>query len=159
MKEWWQGLNAREQVLLVAVMLVALFVLIDSVLLESFRISNQQLTEQVEQAREDLQWMQGAVFRLTPAKSSGAASINGRIVSYIDQQIQRHGLKDKMLQMSPIQDHSVRIRLQDVPFPQLLKFLAQIDGAVLIEEARILPADSEGLVNASLVLVNPQAAP
>ncbi len=129
MREWWQALNVRERLLLSAVAAVALFVLIDST----------------------------AVHRLSSVPA-GQPRFNGRIVSYVDQQIQRHGLKDQMLQMSPIQDHSVRVRLQDVAFARLLNFLSGIDGSVIIEEARILPADSAGLVNVSLVIAKGDAS-
>jgi type II secretory pathway component PulM len=156
MRDWWQTLQVRERVLLAAVVIVALFVMIDSMLVETYRLKSRNLAEQLEQARDDLQWMQTAVHRLASVPA-GQPRFNGRIVSYVDQQIQRHGLKDQMLQMSPIQEHSVRVRLQDVAFARLLNFLSQIDGAVIIEEARILPADSPGLVNVSLVIARGDA--
>jgi|GEM_PF-632096 len=160
MREWWQTLNVRERVLLAAVAIVALFVLIDSMIVETYRLKSGNLAEQLEQARDDLQWMQTAVHRLPSAQGGQPRQprFSGRIVSYVDQQIQRHGLKDQMLQMSPIQDHSVRVSLQDVAFARLLNFLSQIDGTVIIEEARILPADSPGLVNVSLVIAKDDAA-
>jgi type II secretory pathway component PulM len=157
MREWWQALNVRERLLLSAVAAVALFVLIDSMIVETYRLKSRHLAEQLEQASDDLQWMKTAVHRLSSVQG-GKTGFSGRIVSYVDQQIQRHGLKDQMLQMSPIQDHSVRVRLQDVAFARLLNFLSGIDGSVIIEEARILPADSAGLVNVSLVIAKGDAS-
>ena len=46
----------------------------------------------------------------------------------------------------------MRLRLADVEFNKLLRFFSRIDGLVSIDEARILPADREGLVNVSLVV-------
>ncbi len=155
MKSWWESLNTREHLLLSAVILVVALVLLDSLILDQYRQRNQQLDDMLVQAREDLTWMKQAVQRL-PAQ--GAAPVKriaaGRVASFIDQQISRQGLKDKMLQMTPVQDHSVRLRLQEVKFDQLLNFFASIEDQVFITEVRILPADNPGFVNASLMVSN-----
>ena len=152
MKAWWENLNNRERLMVSAVVLVVVFVLVDSLIIEGFRLKNQQLEEQVAQAKEDLAWMQQAVHRLPKGKMSQKQVVAGRIVSYVDQQVTRQGLKDKMQQMTPIQDHSVRLRLEDIRFDKLLAFLSQFDGAVIIQEVRILPAEQQGLVNVTLMV-------
>ena len=154
MKAWWENLNNRERLMVSAVVLVVVFVLVDSLIIEGFRLKNQQLEEQVAQAKEDLAWMQQAVHRLPKGKMSQKQVVAGRIVSYVDQQVTRQGLKDKMQQMTPIQDHSVRLRLEDIRFDKLLAFLSQFDGAVIIQEVRILPAEQQGLVNVTLMVSN-----
>lgn len=152
MRAWWENLNNRERLMVLAVVLVAVFVLLDSLVIEGFRIKNQQLEEQVAQAEEDLAWMRQAVHRIPKGNAPQKQVVTGRIVSYIDQQVTRQGLKNRMRQMTPIQEHSVRLRLEDIRFDKLLGFLSQLDGAVIIQEVRILPADQQGLVNVSLMV-------
>ena len=154
MKAWWDNLKVREQALVAVVSLVAIFVIIDGLILEEFRLKQSQLDEQVTQAREDLEWMRQAVNSLPTDNKQKERVLAGRIVSYVDQQISRQGLKNKMQQMTPVQDHSVRLRLQDIQFDKLLNFLVVLDGSVLIQEVRILPADQKGHVNVSLMVSN-----
>ena len=98
--------------------------------------------------------MHQAVFRLPQQKQSVSKIISGRVVTFVDQQITRMGLKTQMQQMTPVQDHSVRVKLADVEFDKLLRFFNAIEGAVLIEEVRLIPAEQKGYVNVSLVLSN-----
>ncbi len=128
--------------------------LVDSFLIEEYRVKNQALNEQISQAQEDLEWMQQAVFRLPQQNQSANKIISGRVVTFVDQQITRMGLKTQMQQMTPVQDHSVRVKLADVEFDKLLRFFNAIEGAVLIEEVRLIPAEQKGYVNVSLVLSN-----
>jgi type II secretory pathway component PulM len=154
MNAWWNGLVLRERMLLSAVALIVLFVLLDTLLFEQYRIKNQQLTEQTEQAYEDLEWMKQAVHRLPDGAQPEKKVVSGRVVTFIDQQITRQGLKKQMQQMTPIQGHSVRLRLSEIPFAKLLAFFSSLEGSVYIQEVRILPADTPGVVNVSLVVSN-----
>ncbi len=154
MNLWWSSLNTRERLILIAAGLLVSMLLVDSFLIEEYRVKNEALNEQITQAKEDLEWMHQAVFRLPQQKQSVSKIISGRVVTFVDQQITRMGLKPQMQQMTPVQDHSVRVKLADVEFDKLLRFFNAIEGAVLIEEVRLIPAEQKGYVNVSLVLSN-----
>ena len=154
MNNWWLNLNIRERVILYAAGLVIFFILLDSLVLQEFSLKNKQLEEQIEQSKDDLEWMKQAVFRLPQNNKTSRKIISGRIVTFIDQQITRQGLKDKMQQMTPIQGHSARVRFAEVEFSKLLNFFAAIQGSVSIDEVRLLPSDKNGYVNISLVVSN-----
>ncbi|MDJ0834010.1 MAG: type II secretion system protein GspM [Gammaproteobacteria bacterium] len=152
MKEWWNRISTREQAIVAVAGLIALVVILDGLLLTPYRLHSQQLDEQISQAREDLGWMQQQVHRLPKQSQQGIRQISGRLVTFIDSQIVRAGLKQSMQQMTPIQDDAVRLRLADVEFNQLLRFFSSLDGLVRIDEARILPTDQPGQVGVSLVV-------
>ena len=152
MREWWNSISLREQAIVGIAGLVALVVIIDSLLLTPYQMNRQRLDEQISQAHEDLSWMQQAVKRLPDQTNAGGKRISGRLVTFVDGQISGAGLKQNMQQMTPIEDNAVRLRLEDVEFNRLLRFFSSIDGLVSIDEARILPADRDGLVNVSLVV-------
>jgi len=154
MNQWWSNLNTRERLILIAASLVITVLLVDSFLVEQVRVKNQALNEQITQAEEDLEWMQQAVFRLPQQKQAVTKIISGRVVTFVDQQITRMGLKQQMQQMTPLQDHSVRVKLADVEFDKLLRFFNAIEGSILIEEVRLIPSEQKGYVNVSLVLSN-----
>lgn len=152
MKTWWANLNLREQVILAVAGLIAIVIIMDSLVIGEYRQKYNQLEEQLEQANDDLNWMKQAVHRIPSQQTRKNKILSGRVVTYIDQQITRLGLKKQMQQMTPIKDHSVRIRLSDINFDNLLKFFTTIEGAVTIVEVRILPSEKVGFVNASLVV-------
>ncbi|MCP4077394.1 MAG: type II secretion system protein M [Gammaproteobacteria bacterium] len=156
MNSWWQGLQLREKLILAIAGLIVVAVLVDSLILQEFRSSFDSLDEQVEQANDDLSWMKQAVLRLPDKKKKTQKIKSGRVITYISQQVNRQGLKANMQQMTPIQNHSARLRLSDVEFTRLLKFFSAIDGSILIQEVRLLPTNTEGFVNVSMVLSNGQ---
>lgn len=152
MKTWWNGLAVREQLIFSMAVLIALVIMLDSLVVEKFRLKAQQLQQQIEQATDDLSWMKQAVQNLPTGKTAKNKVDYGRIVTFINQQITRQGLKKQMQQMTPIQEHSVRVKFSEVGFNQLINFFSAIDGSVVIKEVRILPSDKLGHVNASLVV-------
>ena len=158
MNSWWSGLEFRERVILSVAVMIALVILLDTFVLQGFSAQSQQLDEKIEQAKEDLNWMRVAVNRLPSGNKVSRKVHSGRIVNYIDQQITRQGLKKNMLQMTPVQEHSARLRLSDVEFNKLLKFFTAIEGSVSIQEVRLLPTDTNGFVNVSLVISNGRGA-
>lgn len=154
MGNWWGNLNLREQLVLSIAGLIGVVILLDSLVIQPYRSGYQQMDERVVQAEDDLKWMQQAVLRLPQRTGVSRKISSGKVVSFIDQQINRLGLKSSMQQMTPIEDHSARIRLSDVEFDKLLRFFNAIDGSVFIQEIRLLPTDKKGFVDVSLVLGN-----
>ncbi len=156
MNSWWQNLQIWEKVILSMAGIVVFFILVDSFVVQEFRSKFELLDEKIEQASDDLSWMKQAIFRLPDQQKKTQKIKSGRVITYINQQVNRQGLKNNMQQMTPIQEHSARLRLSDVEFTKLLKFFTAIDGSVNIQEVRLLPADKDGFVNVSMVLSNGQ---
>ncbi len=154
MKTWWDGISLRERLIVVIAGIVLLYVLLDIILIQPLLSHTQQISEDTVQAQEDLNWMQQAIARLPRGGSGAVRAIKGSIATYIDGQITRAGLKKNLQQMTPILKHSVRVRLSDVDFNQLLNFLVALESSIVIEEVRILPQSDNGVVNASLILRN-----
>lgn len=154
MRNWWSGLNFRERIILVIASLVAIVIGLDTLVLQPMTSGSVKLDDKIAQAKDDLEWMRLAINRL-PAQGTGSKKVTQeRIVSYIDKQINRQGLKKNLEQMAPIQENSARLRLSDVEFTKLLSFISAIDGSVSIDEVRLLPTDNAGFVNVSMVISN-----
>ncbi len=153
MNNWWAGLNIRERIIVAVAGLIITVIAIDSLVLQPMSSSSENMDEKIVQARNDLEWMRSAVNRL-PERSNQTKRNTDRIVSYIDKQISRQGLKKNLEQMTPIQNNSARLRMSNVDFTKLLSFFSVIDGAVFIDEVRLIPGESPGLVNVSLVISN-----
>jgi general secretion pathway protein M len=158
MRAWWDGISLRERLIVIFASIVFLYVVLDLILIQPVLGQRQQLTEDVAQAKEDLLWMQQAVQKIPSGRNRTNNSLKGSIATYVDGQITRSGLKKNLQQMTPILKHSVRVRLADVDFNQLLNFLLSLESSIEIDEVRILPQSNEGVVNASLILKDPKAA-
>ncbi len=146
-------MSLRERIIYVLSGLIACVILFDTLVVEEIRLKNHQLEEKIAQAKDDLEWMSQAVYRIPLKKTGEGKKITGRVETFIDQQISRQGLKKKM-QMTPMQEHTVRIRLSEVDLKKSLQIFSTIDSYVQIKEVRITPGDKAGFVNSSLVVTN-----
>lgn len=152
MSIWWENLNLRERYIVVFASLIALIIGFDAIVLEEYRADTQMLDEKLEQAEQDLMWMKEAVFRLPASGQKNQKVDTGRVVTFVDKQITRLNLKKHMQQMTPIGAESVRLRLSDLDFSKLMTFFSAIDNALVIQEVRLTAADSDGLINVSVVV-------
>lgn len=148
---FWKSISLRERLILIVGIAVILILVADSLLVAPFQSHQQELKEQIEQGRQDLAWMQDAVHRL-PSSPATIKRVKGRLISFVDQQIGKAGMKKNMKQMTPVDQNMVRVRFSSVEFSKLLQLFNQMSGAVEIGEARILPEGKPGIVSASLVL-------
>lgn len=153
MNIWWENLNLRERYIVVFAGLIALIIGFDSLVLEQYRAETQNLNDKLEQSEQDLIWMKEAVFRLPSSSQKNQKVDTGRVVTFVDKQITRLNLKKHMQQMTPIGADSVRLRLTDLDFTKLMTFFSAIDNALVIQEVRLTTADSDGLINVSVVVI------
>lgn len=152
MGNWWEKISNRERYIVIVAGFIGLIISVDSLVVEQLRVKSELMDEKVEQAQQDLMWMADAVHRL-PLKAKPKQAINpGRVVSYVDTQITKLKLKSHMQQMTPIGEKTARVRLNNLKFSQLLTFFNAIDSALQIDEVRLTPADTDGIVNATLVV-------
>lgn len=154
MSDWWSGLQVRERIILAVAAVIGLLIVLDTLVFQPVSSSSAGLDEKIAQAKSDLEWMKSAIQRL-PLKGSDRQKVRpDRIVSFIDKQINSQGLKKNLQQMAPIQDNSARLRLSEVEFSRLLRFLSALQGSVTIDEVRLLPGENAGFVNVSMVISN-----
>lgn len=152
MKAWWLNLQQREQLIVLVAVVVVMLLLLDSLIVSPYQDARQSLDESIEQAELDLQWMESAVLRLSTS-SERKTSFNGNLLTQVDSQIKRLKLKDNMKQMSPVNERTVKLRLEDADFNQLLRLIDSLDKvSIAVDEIRVLPAEKNGFVNVSLVV-------
>ncbi len=153
MKQWWRGLQLRERlVVLVAAGLLSLLAL-DSFVISPWIGSGEALSGEIEQARDDLAWMEQAVRRLPAGGRKPVAVAGGNLVTRINRLTGQSGLRSQMKQMKPIGEREVRLRFEKAAFGSLVGLLKEVERQELeIKELRILPTDESGRVNATLVV-------
>jgi type II secretory pathway component PulM len=107
--------------------------------------------ERVTSKRSDLAWMQAVAPRL---RSMPAIRSDESLPLLVDRTAREAGLAGALSGSEPSGNGALRVRLQGASFDALVIWLARLqqERGVVVESANVDGGDSEGLVNASLVL-------
>lgn len=155
MSEFLARYSQREKVIVVLALLVAIAIGLHAMIVEPYLVRVAELQDEIEQQRDDLDWMRSAITRLpTNEAASDAAAISGTLANFIDQAVRRQGLTDQLTQMSPVGADEIRMRYSSVDFNRLISFIAQVKANGLdVKDMRISPANNPGIVDSNIVLV------
>lgn len=156
LKEYWSGLQPREQRVLgaggVALVLILIYALIiDPVSSELTRLRGSVATQQ-----EELTWMRQTAIEVKslmggtsrPAGRSGQSAM-----SAIDATARKYGLGKALKQLSPNGD-KVRVRLEGAGFDAMLQWLGELGEkqGIGVDTLTMERLPDPGLVNATVVL-------
>ena len=154
MKDYIARLSPRERTIFGLSGLALLGLLIHALILEPYYQKQASLTDQLDQAISDLEWMESEVHRLPLAAMSGEAiKFEGSLANLIDKEVRSQKLDDKLAQMTPVGTDEIRVRFSGIAFDKLLNFIARINNQGLsVKDLRINASDKRAEVDASLVL-------
>lgn len=159
LKQWFDGLQPRERVIIIAGAVLVLLVAIYILALAPFYKSLNARTERVAQKEADLAWMRSAAGELQALNASQPmrAPSGESLVVLIDRAARECGLASALTGQTPNGESGIRVRLESADFDKLMVCLGTLQQvhAVTIESATIDRAAQPGLVNASLVLTRP----
>jgi general secretion pathway protein M len=160
LKQWFEGLQPRERVIILAGSILVLLVAIYILALAPFYKAVGSRAERVAQKEADLAWMRSAAGELQALSASQpvqAANTGESLVVLIDRAARECGLASALTGQTPSGDSGIRVRLEAAEFDKLMVCLGTLQQvhAVTIESATIDRAAQPGLVNASLVLTRP----
>jgi general secretion pathway protein M len=151
LKEWFAGLNQREQLSLVALgfalSLYFLYMLAWAPLAEQ----RNRLTLQNQSTAESLQRVDAMVSEITRLRAGGVASTAQRnLTALVNQSTNRYGLQVSRLQ--PNSRGDIQVRLENAVFDDLVAWLDEIENreGLLVTEVAITRTGSSGRVNASI---------
>ncbi len=151
MKDWFAGLNPREQMSLLvlgfALGLYLVYMLVWSPLAER----RAQLELQNQGVAQSLQRVDAMVSEILSLREGGAASTAGRnLTALVNQSTSRHNLQVSRLQPNTRGD--IQVRLENALFDDLLAWLDDVENreGLLVTEVAISPAGSPGRVNVSV---------
>ncbi len=151
MKEWFAGLNQREQlslfVLGIALVLYLLYLLAWAPLAQR----REELAVQNESVGESLQRVDAMVSEIMRLREGGVASTARRnLTSLVNQSTGRHGLQVSRLQ--PNSRGDIQVRLENAVFDDLLAWLDDVENreGLLVTEIAITRSGTTGRVNATI---------
>jgi general secretion pathway protein M len=160
LKQWFDGLQARERAIIIAGAILVLLVAIYILALAPFYKAVNARAERVAQKESDLAWMQsvaGELQALNASRPMSQAPSGESLVVLIDRAARECGLASALTGQTPNGESGIRVRLESAEFDKLMVCLGTLQQvhAVTIESATIDRAAQPGLVNASLVLTRP----
>lgn len=108
----------------------------------------------VETKRADLAWMQAVAPRL---RAMPAQSPDEPLPLLVDRTARDAGLAGALSGSDPAGPGALRVRLQGASFDQMVVWLGRLqqERGIVVDSASVDATESEGLVNASLVLRGP----
>ncbi len=157
MKDWFLGLQARDQrILLVGALVLGLVLAWAAIWLPMVR-HRAALERGVAAERKTLHWMQQAAteVRVLRQRRHAAPARGGRsLLAIIDQSARAAGLGPGIRRIEPEGPQRIRVRLENVAFDKLMLWLddLQRQSGALPEAVRIEQGEGAGLVDARLTL-------
>jgi len=108
----------------------------------------------VESKRADLAWMQAVAPRL---RAMPAQRPDEPLPLLVDRTAREAGLAEALSGSDPAGPGALRVRLQGASFDQMVVWLGRLqqERGIVVDSASVDATESEGLVNASLVLRGP----
>jgi general secretion pathway protein M len=157
MKDWFTQLQPRERILIGGATAFFVFALIVIFGVRPLLNGNERNRQLVADKTELLAELTQTAERLGP-QTSGTPSraANGRqsLVVLVDQTTRQFGLSTNLKRNQPDGTDSIRLRLENAPFDELVKWLGELQNrhGLSAASANIDTAQAPGRVNCNLVL-------
>jgi type II secretory pathway component PulM len=151
LKDWFTGLNQREQLSLLVLGFALGLYLIYTLVWSPLAERRAQLEQQNQGVAQSLQRVDAMVSEIMRLREGGAANTAGRnLTALVNESTGRHSLQVSRLQ--PNSRGDIQVRLENAAFDDLLAWLDDVENreGLLVTEVAITPADSPGRVNASI---------
>jgi general secretion pathway protein M len=151
LKEWFAGLNQREQLSLVALGFALGFYFLYMLAWAPLAEHRNRLTLQNQSTAESLQRVDAMVSEITRLRAGGVASTAQRnLTALVNQSTNRYSLQVSRLQ--PNSRGDIQVRLENAVFDDLVAWLDEIENreGLLVTEVAITRTGSSGRVNASI---------
>jgi len=156
-KERWSSLSLREKRIVTAgcgIVIVLFFYLLIWAPIANKAIA---LRTQIEQDQKLLSWMQAADARIQSMQHSlhpSATTSSKSILSIIQNEINQPDFVKNLSTLKQVDNHSVQINLQNVPFDSMITWLTQLskNKGLQVTQMSVTPTNTKGLVTVEIVV-------
>lgn len=159
MKDWYDNLEAREQVFVLVGALFIVFALVYFLLWAPLENSHRRMETSVqnwERSLAELRPLRAMVASGNVTPSAGASSSQQAPIIIVSQTLQSRGLEQYRRRSQPTTNNGIRVEFEDVAFDDLVLWLGDLsDNYALHVQAGSLSegsAANDGRINASLTL-------
>lgn len=147
--------SARERIIVLIAALVISGLAIHALIIEPYQNRLSSLSEEIKQAKSDLQWMASMVHSIPSGGNNvSQQSFSGSLANLINQAVKQQNLNSFLAQMTPKGEEEIRVRFSAVPFELLIRFIAGMnDQGLNVKDLRINASDNPAQVDSNLVLI------
>jgi general secretion pathway protein M len=156
-RDWWQQLAPREQMMVAGCAVFIVLALIWSMVIQPLYTGRTQLAQEVATKQGQLANFQELAGRIAPTSVSGASPNPGNndesIVVIIDRTTRNRAIASYLKRNQPEGTAGVRLRFEGAPFDELVEWLGELSQSYgLVAVTANFDEAGTGRVNCSLVL-------
>jgi general secretion pathway protein M len=157
-KDWWQGLETREQRLVLFGGIAAIILIFYSQVWSPFVNARDIKMQQVDNNQALLAWMKTKSAEVKQLKLSNPDALrsdnNRSLLAIVDSLGNQLGLRNSIKQIEPNGQDNVTIWMDEIEFDALITMLGQLDkrNGVMVNEASVNKLDQPGYVQARIQL-------
>lgn len=162
MKDWFNGLEPRERLLVIGGAAVLLLLTLYTAVWEPIAGNYQALKIGVEEQQKTLAWMQEAAARVQRLRRAGPGAghgLGGRsLLAVIDQSARSSGLGASIKRLEPDGRSGAKLWLEAVSFDDMILWLGKLTRSAQVQTSVItIEPQGAGRVDARLTLLEPGA--
>jgi type II secretory pathway component PulM len=149
--------SMREKLIVILAVVIVGTLSIYDLVIEPYHQDLVRVTEEIDQAKSDLLWMQSEVQSLpVNTATQKKVSFNGSLANLINQAVANQKLKTYLTQMTPIGESEIRIRYSSIDFNQLIAFISTLkERGLIIKDLRINSTSDIATVDSTVVFKKP----
>lgn len=157
MKQWWDSLQSREQLFILAAAGVIAFFVFYTFVWMPLQTSRQAAADTLEQKQELLAWIQESGLRLRalgPVTARASTASDRSVLATVDSTAKQLGVRPTIKRIEPSGDDQVTVWVEDMPFDSLMLLLGRLDkqANVYTQNAEISRSPNPGKSTAKIVL-------
>jgi len=158
MKEWFENLQPREQLIVLAGAVICAIVLLWAIIWNPIVTKTIALRESVSEQRELLAWMQDSSARIKALEgnATGSAPINRKVtlINAVESTSKRNGLRAAIANMKPDGDNKINLDIKGASFDDMIIWQGQLSKlyGIRAEQFSAKATDKAGLVDARITL-------
>ena len=163
MKDWWQGLSARERSFVSSLSAVVIILIAYFIIWSPIQNSVSQLKQTVSNNQSLLSWMQQANQTIQANQNSGHSMQNTdptQRLAVIQTSLKQTNFGTKVTQLEQAEQNNVRVVISKTNFDALTTWLTnlwEIHG-IIVNELTLKRLNDQGLVSANIVLTGKNAS-
>ncbi|MCU7959499.1 MAG: type II secretion system protein M [gamma proteobacterium symbiont of Bathyaustriella thionipta] len=157
MKAWWQGLEPREQRMLLLGSLALLGMLLYVLLLEKLPAEREQAQQSLLASQKVFYRLEAIAEQVKMARKNPLhkkSPLKGSLLGLVDRSTRQAGIRQQVKRLTPDGKDQVRLWFDSVSFDQSMNWLEKLyQQGVQVEQISVNPLSQAGLVRLSVTLV------
>jgi general secretion pathway protein M len=146
-KEWYESLSGRDQLILVPLVLVLLLFLLYGMVWSPIATATERSEVANRGALDTLDWMREAVVQINGRRGGQSQAAEMRSISaVVDSSLPQHKLVMKRYQ--PIGEQGAQVWLEDASLPEVIAWLSALEAGsgMRLDNVSIVSSDKQGYV-------------